>query len=148
MVKDKTQPINRAFCEVYDIINHLDKDLYEKIPKKFIQVVEQNRMSGYKVEIDYNKSINEQFLLKDTRIILSLIYRDYICAPETRQQLLIKDKKEIEEEEKILQEKYAIDFKKINKRRQQKINDENTAIAIPEIKWYHKLFRFIFDRKN
>lgn len=37
------EEINKAFSEVYDIINHLSKDLYTKIPSKFIQIVEKNR---------------------------------------------------------------------------------------------------------
>lgn len=37
------EEMNKAFSEVYDIINHLSKDLYEKIPSKFIQIIEKSR---------------------------------------------------------------------------------------------------------
>ncbi len=34
---------NQAFCEVYDIINHMEKSLYNKIPQGFINMVSNNR---------------------------------------------------------------------------------------------------------
>lgn len=89
-------------------------------------------------------------MLKDTRIILSLIYRDYICTPELRKELLIKDKKEIEEAEKLLHDKYEINLQKrienLNKKNTKE--EENIAISIVKEKWYQKLFNFIFKRKN
>ncbi len=35
--------INQAFNETYDIINHMEKELKSKIPKKFIDFIEENR---------------------------------------------------------------------------------------------------------
>lgn len=35
--------INQAFSEVYDIINHMEKELYSKIPKGFLEMVKGNR---------------------------------------------------------------------------------------------------------
>ena len=59
-------------------------------------------------DIDYSKNINEQNLLRDTRIILSLIYRDYICSEEKRQELIEKDRIEIKEYEEKQKEKYDV----------------------------------------
>lgn len=146
---DKMEEINKAFSEVYDIINHLNKDLYKKVPSKFIQIIEKNRDLDYKVNIDYRKSIIEQELLKDTRVILSLMYRDYICTPEERKELLIKDRKEMEEEEKILRDKYEINFQKRNENLNdaKKNEEQNVAISIVKEKWYQKLFNLIFRRR-
>lgn len=77
------------------------------------------------------------------------MYRDYICTPEQRKELLMKDKKEIEEAEQILRDKYEIDFKKRN----ESINvsnkqNDNVAISVVKEKWYQKLFNLIFRRKN
>lgn len=35
--------INQAFCEVYDIVNHMEKDLYNKIPQGFVDMLYKNR---------------------------------------------------------------------------------------------------------
>lgn len=34
---------NQAFMEVYDIINHMEKSLYNKIPQGFIKMIYNNR---------------------------------------------------------------------------------------------------------
>ena len=52
--------MNQSYSEVYDIIKHLDKKLYNKIPTGFIEMLKENMDNNYNVEIDYNKSINEQ----------------------------------------------------------------------------------------
>lgn len=101
--------INQSFTETYDIVMHLEKSLYNKIPNSFIQMLKDNKDDNYKVNIDYSKNINEQVLLKDTRVILSLIYRDYICSKEKRQELIEKDKIELKEYEERLNEKYDIE---------------------------------------
>lgn len=42
--KDKmTNVTNQAFSEVYDIINHMEKSLYSKIPQGFKKMLYNNR---------------------------------------------------------------------------------------------------------
>ena len=98
-----------AFTEVYDIINHMEPELKDKIPKKFVNMLKQNRDNNYKINIDYKKSITEQELLEDTKVILGLIYRDFLCDKEKRKELIEQDKKSILEYEKSLREKYNPD---------------------------------------
>ena len=47
-------------------------------------------------------------MLHETRVLLSLIYRDYICTPEEKQRLLEKDEEVIKKEEEVLREKYNV----------------------------------------
>ena len=127
-----TGTINQSFAEVYDIIMHLEKELYDKIPKNFIKIVESNMDKEYKVNIDYNKNINDQNLLQDTRAILSLVYRDYLCSPEEKKELIEKDKKELELEEERKREKYNPDniFKNANTTKiEESEQKENTQIV-------------------
>ena len=123
--------INQSFTEVYDIIMHFEKDMYSKIPPKFLNLVKQNRDMNYKVNIDYNKNLNEQNLLQKTKIILSLIYIDFLCSPEQRNELIEKDKIELELEEKLLREKYNPDniFKKKKTNIVEKDNEKKKAIT-------------------
>ena len=117
--------INQAFSEVYDIIIHMKKYLVNKIPIDFLKMIEQNRDIQYKVEIDYNKNINEQILLQDTRAILSLIYRDYLCSPEERAKIIKNDKIELAREEEKTKEMYNLYdiFKKKNTNKEQIITE-------------------------
>lgn len=135
--------INQAFAEVYDIIMHLENDLYKKIPKSFIELVEQNRDKEYKCNIDYLKDINEQYLLQDTRAILALIYRDFLCDEEQRLKLKEQDEKQLEKSKKILYEKYNTDNIFRNKANNTILNQEISLIEKKDEKWYTKVFMFI-----
>lgn len=130
---------NNAFSEVYSIINHLDKNLYNKIPKKFIECIENNRNSQYQPNIDYNKSINAQNLLKETRIILSLIYRDYICSPAEKARLTKEDAIQLKKEEKEIFEKHKVED--IFKRNNVEQIEENTLVKQQE-----NIFTKIFNK--
>ena len=81
----------------------------------------------------------------ETKVILSLIYRDYICTSEERTKLIDRDKTEIEKEKELLNKKYNIDFKntKENKENEKNNNYAKTAnmslIEIKKEKWYKKI---------
>lgn len=88
----KNNSINNAYTEVYDIILHLDENLKKKIPSKFIEIIKENRNINYSVNIDYSKKIVEQNVLHDTKVILSVIYRDFLVDSETKIKLKNEDK--------------------------------------------------------
>ena len=139
---------NQAFSEVYDVINHMSKEMQEKIPKSFINLIKENRDLDYNFNIDYSTDIKKQ-LLKETKVILSLIYRDCLCSKEKRQELLDIDVEEIEREEKGAQEKYQIDFDSRKKEKLQDVEElknkeqETLPIKVEKDKWYIKVINFI-----
>ena len=129
---------NQSFSEVYDVINHMSKEMQEKIPKSFVNLIKDNRDLDFKFYIDYSIDIKEQ-LLEETKVILSLIYRDYLCDKEKREKLLAIDLEEIRREETVLQEKYKIDFES----RKKDMQVENLPIKVEKGKWYIKIIDFI-----
>ena len=137
--------INQAFTQVYDVINHMEIEMQEKIPKKFIDLIRENRDLDYKLNINYKEDIKKQ-LLKESKVILSLIYRDFLCSKEKKEKLLQLDLEEIRREEKILSEKYEIDFEKRKKEKigktieKTKEQDEKLPIKVEKEKWYKKIF--------
>lgn len=139
---------NQAFSETYDVINHMSKEMQEKIPKSFINLIKENRDLDYKVNIDYSIDIKEQ-LLKETKTILSLVYRDYLCSSEKREELLALDIEEIRREEKSSQEKYKIDYDSRKKEKLQDVEElknkeqETLPIKVEKDKWYIKIINFI-----
>lgn len=137
--------IEQSFNEVYDIINHMNPNLYNKIPKSFIDMLEQKRDRNYKVSIDYSIDINKQKLLHKTRVILSLIYRDYLCGPEQREKLRLEDKMELEKYRQEIEEKYDLNniFKNRNVEDIKNNTTTETQIVVREEKWYNKFFKFI-----
>ena len=94
------QVYREAFTEVNEILKYLSEDLLKKIPKEFIDNIKENMSTSYVLKYDNTKGINEQNLKQETRAILSVIYRDYICDEETKKEIIQKDRKEWYELEK------------------------------------------------
>lgn len=132
----------QALSEVYDIIYHMEKELYNKIPRQFLYFIKENKDNNYVVTIDYSKSINEQELLQQTRIILSLLYRDYLCPEEERLALIEKDKKELEEIENEIKDAYNPDNMFKNKKILENYNN-NLPIEVKRKSFFDKIIEFI-----
>ena len=101
-----TKEYREAFTEVNEILKYFNKDLLKKIPKEFIENIKENMSTTYKVIYDNTKSLNEQNIKQETRAILSIIYRDYICDKETKEKIIQKDRKEWLELEEKKKEEY------------------------------------------
>mgnify|MGYP004519708371 CR=1 FL=1 len=135
----------KAFSEVYDIINHMEENMKNKIPTKFIDFLKDNRDYNYDVKIDYSQSIVNQNLIHETKVLLSLIYRDYICDKQKRENLIKQDNKILNEQEENLRKKYEIDFGKIkDNRKNKKVEVETVALTVvKEQKWYEKIIEIL-----
>ena len=86
----------RAFSQVIEILNHSDKNIVERIPKQFINFLFENMDTEYNVNIDFSNKNWEETILEETKVVLALIYRDYIVSSEERAKLLAEEKKEQE----------------------------------------------------
>ena len=124
-----------------------EKDVTLSVVLKVGRMLEKNKDEKYVPQIDYSKSINEQKLLKDTRVILSLIYRDYICTKEEREEIDERDRKEMRKKEREAQIKYSYDnlFKKKNKaEKANSINEEiNTKVVEYKENIWSRMIKFI-----
>ena len=110
-----------AYTEVLDILKHISKEDYEKIPKSKIKVFEENCNKNYNFTYDENKTLDEQNVSEITKVIIAILFRDYWATKEQRyiiikKQQEIKDQKQKElmakfEQNKNISEK---DLKKVN----------------------------------
>ena len=71
-----------AYAEVYKILECLEEESYEKIPKEFLQAIEENRNLDYEYEVNEEQDLSKQPMLIETRAILLNIFRDYLATPE------------------------------------------------------------------
>ena len=89
-----------AYCEVLYLINNMQEENKAKISKKFIDFLKENQNGNYKVG---NISLeNPETLKKETKIILSIMYRNYFCSEKEKIELSQKDKE-------ILEKMYSYD---------------------------------------
>ena len=91
---------SKALTEVNSILEYSSQDVIAKIPFKFREFILNNMDKNYIFNVQLGKSLEEQNLKKETKYILSLIYRDFLTTKEQREFLIkneLKTKKEIEE---------------------------------------------------
>lgn len=80
----------QAYAEVYQVILHMEKGLQIMIPRKFVQFLRKNMDTQWGRNLDFTKNLNDMDLLQETRVLLSLVYRDFICSPEESMELIKK----------------------------------------------------------
>ena len=136
--------IYQSFSEVNDIINHMEGSIKQKIPDELKKIIQEKMDKNYIVNIDYSKKLNEQNLLNETRAILSLLYRDYLCDKDEKERLLKIDKEELEKQRKELQDKYNINFEK----RKSKIESNTDVIEEKDmiVAKEEKIFQRIWNK--
>lgn len=121
-----TLEYKQSLKEVNTILNFMGKEYINKLPDKLLSFIEDNMDSTYISEINVNTPLNEQILKNDTKILLSLIYRNYWCSEEKKKLLLEEDAYLKSEYEKAIYKKYNPD--NIFKNKTQNIIREATIV--------------------
>ena len=104
-----TLEYKQSLTELNAIIHYMNIEYLKKIPQKFIDFINKNMDVNYKPNISQNIPINEQNIKQDTKVLLSLLYRNYWCDSEVKNELLNEDAIQKEQYEQELREKYNPD---------------------------------------
>lgn len=83
-------------AEMNILLRYIDDELVEKIPQKIIEFFGDIASPTFRSRIDPRFPLEEQYLLPSTECMLTLLYRQYWCSDEEREEL---DKLIIEQEE-------------------------------------------------
>lgn len=136
-----------ATTEVLSILEYLPQREVAKIPNKFKEFLKKNSFFDYKPNFDYSLGLDKIELKHKTKLLLAMIYRNYICSKEER---LEYDKILYQNEEtyqKYLREKYNPDD--ILKKQESitvELAENNTNIQLIEYKEtsFMKFKNFVF----
>lgn len=90
------------YKDIYTIINMMNSDMKSKISKQLIDFLEKNQDNTYISYINPNKPLKEQELNKKTKLFLSIIYINYFCEDKKREEILKKEKENLENANKNL----------------------------------------------
>lgn len=114
MVKITEKEYRCAYKETIMIIDSLEENVKELIPKEKIEFYKKHMDEEHNFEIDYNKTIAEQNILYPTKCILANLFKEYIANEQDKKKILEKEKEELIEIEKEKRERYNPDdiFKK------------------------------------
>lgn len=141
-----TNVYKKAFTEVYEILNYLDEDDYNKIPKNIINALEENKDTEYTFFIDESIPFYEQNLLEETKAILFNLYRDYLANSEMKNKII-----KLQREEENISEKLKYKEYKYNKifEKNQVHQISNGTLKNPQInliKYKNNIFTRIIKR--
>ncbi len=135
----------KAFSEVEQIIELMPEGLQKKIPEKF-----KNILATWK-DKNYVPNIQEPFeecnIMEETKIILAVIYRDFLCSEKEKEEIKLRDSQQLQEYEKELREKYNPDDIFKNKKNNQIKIEETQTKETAMVEYKEKNFlQKIFDK--
>lgn len=106
-----------SFKEVDTILNVLSEDIINKIPEKIRYIISEQKNDNY----DFNLRDNRP-LKRETLVILSYLYREYLCSDEKREILRKDDEITLNKLECIKDEiRESNDIQKVFKKRQSEL---------------------------
>ena len=98
-----------AYAEIDEILNLLEDDYRERVPKKVRDFFKEEKIKDYHPEIDIEKPLIEQNLKRETMVLLAILNLNYWCENEEEKQRFLNELDKNEEEKKELEEKYNPD---------------------------------------
>ncbi len=139
--------LSKAYAEVLLILSYMEQKYIDMIPKKLLELFNEEKDKNYQPNINPNISLAEQNLQRKTLALLAMLNLNYWCKDENEKKELLKmyseNDKKIEAE---MRERYNPDnlFKKREKVEQNNdIKQEKTEL----IEYKEKnIFRKILDR--
>lgn len=139
----------KAFREVYEILDYMSEEYTSKISKEFIIYVLKNADWEYDFKYNKNKKLEEQKLLKETELILTMLYFKYLISDSEKTELIkIMKQNDIETEKAKIEKFKDIDIFAVSKKEK---NNEVELPAVIDEKWYKKVllkFRDWFDKNK
>ena len=130
-----------AYTEVYEILEQLDEEEYNKIPSEVITAIRENRNTEYEFELDEELELKEQELLPETKAILFNLFRDYLSTAEQKEKIKKMQAEERQKNEQNKSEQYNSDLF-ASKKKVQDIREEHTEL----IEYKENILKRIFNK--
>ena len=138
-----TKELSEAAVEFNSILEYTSEDLKNKIPKKFLDFLQSIQSKTYKFEYDKTKKLDEQKLKPKTRGLIALVYQDYICNEDEKEEYIQKSQKLIKQIEESKREKYnpndIFKDKKIE-------NDKDTTNTVEIVEYKESIIKRIIRK--
>ena len=77
-----------AYKEVYEILQELNEEEYNKIPSEVINAIKENMNEEYEFYLDGELELKDQLMLPETKAILFNLFRDYLSTQEQKEKIL------------------------------------------------------------
>jgi len=88
--------MEQAMTELIQVLKHCNREVTDCIPKELYDFLEQYGDKEWKGNLDFSLNLNDMNLFRDTRVLLSMVYRDFLCSDEERMNLIDEERREAE----------------------------------------------------
>ena len=139
-----TKELKLGITETIEILKLADKKEIDKIPKKFMNFLNEYADKEYKFEIGNEMSLKNLKLRKETKNILAIIAYNYWCdTPEKKSKFneLLNNNQKIYEEK--LRNQYNPDNLFKNKKQVSQNKNDSTALVKYKENIIQKILRFL-----
>ena len=85
MIETSAIKYKKAYVELSELLKRFPKEIFDKIPSKFIESMEEKKDSEYVWNYDESKSFEEQSLMVETKALFVKVYKDYLAGPEEKE---------------------------------------------------------------
>ena len=133
MINEAVLP--KAYKEVIEILKYIPEIDYNKIPKYLIEKFEKDAEKDYNYNVTEFEDFDKQPMLKETKAILAVIFRDYWATEEQREIIRSNEKFDIRKNEETKRNEYNPDDIFAKRREKDNIeekSDNNNSLVIVE----------------
>ena len=124
-----------AYTEVLTVLNNMEAKYKAKIPKKLIELFENNCATDYNFSLDVAIPLKDQNLKRKTLALLALLDLNYWCeSKEEKEELLNKYRENDIKKQEELREKYNPDNIFKRNREEEQIEENTEVKAMVEYK--------------
>lgn len=129
----------KVLTEVYEILQHLSNENFNKIPSNVINLIKENMDKSYIWKYDNTKSLTEQNISRDTVAVLSYINMEYLLNVEQKELIEKLHNRNEEDLDRIKKEEYNSEnlFKRI-KTNTSNTNQNKALVDYSKVKWYKR----------
>ena len=132
----------KTLSETYCLLKHFPKAYIEKIPPKILELINHFSDSKYYIDIDTEKTLDEQNISEETKNMLIVFKYNYWSTEGEKQMIYDKlDENEMKYQQE-LREKYNYENIFKNKSTQVNVAEKNVAM----IEYKEPIFRSIINR--
>lgn len=104
-----SKELSETAVEINEILKNISPEMLNKIPKKFINFMQQIASDTYKFEYDKTKTLENQNIKPKTKGLIALIYKDFLCNKQEKQEYMKYISKVSNDMEKEKREIYNTD---------------------------------------
>lgn len=134
----------KAYTEVNCLLEYLPQSYIDKLPKKLIELIQNQSNEQYNINIDTNKSLLEQNFSKKAKDLIAVIKYNYWSTNEEKQQLQQIFYDNENKYQKELSEKY--DLNNIFKEKESKMEMPKIENNVQMVVYKENIFIRIFNK--